>query len=658
MFKKTLGVDIRQEQSIFADKVFAVKYFLGVDITEEASVVEKLARSDELMNRVEALKKLQSFDEKHLKNALVPAILLENVNSLDMDPFELIYNYINRKTGNDDFLNASYPSGFSLAHAVSFFQSETGWDRLILKGADINVGASLPDENFEGASKEEGAKAKGITPFHVAVEAGNSDWVKRLLLLPNISIDTNATRGDGRSALFGAIEASKDAIFHSLLNYRQTQINVDLKDNLNITPLQLSIFNKRWEIAKKLIEIGVDVQHKNSYGSDAFLLSWPAGNREIINLLLKKGAKSSTKGLRGHNFVHLFALGAEKDIAIFDINEYAALLAQSAEKAEDFLHNACELTPLHYAVQYGNVNKARAIVDAFKKKKGVIEELINHNKKSDLKETPLFLAAKEGHTSVFEFLLSKKADASIPNAHGATVLEVAKKNGHNKIVKLLQSKKQKLAKDNSKKSKGKKSRKIEENFIEQCVQNQASAPRAPSYSGIVCQKVSSLSPSSCIVEQKSQNCNCSVFRGGENEYERTYIAYYTDDKLEEDCDVDPVSRCHKEDNQYDTFHNWPSQLARLVNRVKIIRDSKDGLLRKYGVLLKSGQCAKIVEGRIESKYFCDEDALLVRDKVDPYQKISKQGAFVMLFNENGEIFHRMFHKSFDQREQEKLSAFG
>jgi ankyrin repeat protein len=54
--------------------------------------------------------------------------------------------------------------------------------------------------------------------------------------------------------------------------------------------------------------------------------------------------------------------------------------------------------------------------------------------------TPLWLAARAGHTSCVKLLLEAGADASIPNRKGVTPLDVAIQRKRTEIINLLQDK--------------------------------------------------------------------------------------------------------------------------------------------------------------------------------------------------------------------------
>ena len=60
------------------------------------------------------------------------------------------------------------------------------------------------------------------------------------------------------------------------------------------------------------------------------------------------------------------------------------------------------------------------------------------NARDHRKRTPLHVAAEEGHKELIEFLLSKKADATITDLNGNTPVDLAAKRQHeDDAVKIL-----------------------------------------------------------------------------------------------------------------------------------------------------------------------------------------------------------------------------
>jgi ankyrin repeat protein len=86
--------------------------------------------------------------------------------------------------------------------------------------------------------------------------------------------------------------------------------------------------------------------------------------------------------------------------------------------------NACSFdgwTPLHLASFFGQLDAARALLDA-----GAAVAAVSHN---SLRNTPLHAAAAGKHAAIALLLLERGADPSIRDAGDATPLRIADENG-------------------------------------------------------------------------------------------------------------------------------------------------------------------------------------------------------------------------------------
>ena len=143
------------------------------------------------------------------------------------------------------------------------------------------------------------------------------------------------------------------------------------------------------EAAKKLIDNGADVRHRNKMGISPLSAAAPYGGPEIIEMLLSRGGNTN-------------------------IND------------TDYL----DRTPLNRACQ--NVNSK------------VIELLINNgafvNHRNKFGDTPLYLCAWWGRLENAKVLIEAGAELNEKTKTGITPLDVASRNGNTEMVKLLLSK--------------------------------------------------------------------------------------------------------------------------------------------------------------------------------------------------------------------------
>jgi ankyrin repeat protein len=93
-------------------------------------------------------------------------------------------------------------------------------------------------------------------------------------------------------------------------------------------------------------------------------------------------------------------------------------------------HNWLRITPLHEAARTGDLEKAKALLDAG-------ADLAARDE--HLRSTPLAWAAKFGQREMVTLLLERGAPRSLPDDPAwATPLAWAKKRGHEEIARLLQ----------------------------------------------------------------------------------------------------------------------------------------------------------------------------------------------------------------------------
>ena len=84
-----------------------------------------------------------------------------------------------------------------------------------------------------------------------------------------------------------------DIVF-KLNQYIGHYLHLDLRTNEGWTPVMFSIKNGNYEMTKLLIDLGCDINMIDNSGLNALSHACQAGNKEIIELLISKGAEFST----------------------------------------------------------------------------------------------------------------------------------------------------------------------------------------------------------------------------------------------------------------------------------------------------------------------------------------------------------------------------
>jgi ankyrin repeat protein len=92
---------------------------------------------------------------------------------------------------------------------------------------------------------------------------------------------------------------------------------------------------------------------------------------------------------------------------------------------------------LHYAAEIGDLEIIEYIINKYSSTKKQ-EDLKQHlNAMSSIGETPLMLAASQGHHEAVRLLISKGGDVNVTASNGQTALDKAAEAGFPSIVKAL-----------------------------------------------------------------------------------------------------------------------------------------------------------------------------------------------------------------------------
>ena len=224
-----------------------------------------------------------------------------------------------------------------------------------------------------------------------AVQAGRADIVDALLSMGGA--DTNTATPDGRTPLMIAAHAGHEDIVQTLLANAGTRLNV--QDARHRTALFYARFNKRAAIA---------------------------------NLLLKAiEAKLTVPKLTTNTIREFILAGIANGVIPRDTTDRRAH-PNSGYHPEEFML-VCGL--LFKAVQSGtaenNVEIVREILTA-----GAVPTRVDAHGRS-----PVYHAARKGHTSILKVLLASGGLVNITDNNGYTPLYIASQHGHAATVKLL-----------------------------------------------------------------------------------------------------------------------------------------------------------------------------------------------------------------------------
>ncbi|XP_067653211.1 serine/threonine-protein phosphatase 6 regulatory ankyrin repeat subunit B-like [Haliotis asinina] len=238
------------------------------------------------------------------------------------------------------------------------------FDVLVKNGADLSV----IDED-------------GDNILHWACRGGNVKIVT-YILMQNI-VDINC-KGDEEMTpvLIAADHGKKDAF--DILVKRGGDLSVIDEDRDNI--LHLACRGGHVKIVNYiLMQNIVDINAKNTGGETPVMLAANSGEREVFDILVRKGA----------------------DLSVIDNND------------DNILHSACG---------GGNPKIVTYIL---------MQNIVDINCKGDEEMTPVLIAAYYAKHEAFDILVKKEADLSVTDGDGDNILHLACRGGHVKIVNYI-----------------------------------------------------------------------------------------------------------------------------------------------------------------------------------------------------------------------------
>jgi len=203
---------------------------------------------------------------------------------------------------------------------------------------------------------------------------------------------------------------------------------------INNTPLMEAIIKKDYEVAKQIIESGIDVNAKNSNEETAFMMfdlsyiSIPSFGSDcdmnckiekvinVMSFLLNNGADINDKNKDGQTIFMKY------------VNHYFQITKFLIEEGANINDvNNLGKTPLFYAMQQQTCLYANAVMNYnCNKKLWFIEYLIDNGAEINImtkdKTTPLMTASQMKSDQVVEFLIKKGANIDEQDENGETAL--------------------------------------------------------------------------------------------------------------------------------------------------------------------------------------------------------------------------------------------
>ncbi len=280
---------------------------------------------------------------------------------------------------------------------------------------------------------------------HLNNEEGHVDEVKGVLEHSESYIKEK--NNDGNTPLHLAIEEGHAKVVQFLLKYCNP-LDLEVEKVAGQTPLHLAILGGHDEVVKVWLEHAeLNLKVKNKDGNTLLHLASLGGHVKVVNIMLEHRTKLDLfrRNNDGNTIFHLAAKGGHVEVV-------KVFMEDSIVKYLLHRFNNDWNTPLHLAIEEGHVNVVNTLFE-------IAGNKLHLNEKNKDENTPLHLAAEGGHDDVVTMLLegghdnvvimldskatnnvqkgANKLNLNATNKEENTPLHLAAKEGHVKIVDVM-----------------------------------------------------------------------------------------------------------------------------------------------------------------------------------------------------------------------------
>ncbi|GFS89401.1 ankyrin-3 [Nephila pilipes] len=386
---------------------------------------------------------------KNLRNHLAHNNALINI-LLDKSPLQLLLNAI--KLTKEDFSRHDMKIDKIILCDPSKLENNHTEDLLIvdnqrelfycLENGDMK---RIQDCIKKGADIY-GKDINEMTCLHYSAKAPSTDAIKFVL---QQSVDVASKDLKEQTALHTAVKYDRIKIVKYLMKRKLLSINecdIDGK-----TPLHIAAENGRNDIFKYLLKYETDITIKDNSGLSLLHTAILRRNKEMTEILLKKGGNLK-RDVSSGGFTVLHRAAEEGQISLVNM-----LINM---KVDVKCKTNFSVTPLHIASECGHLEVVKTLIlngadvnartvsgetplhrAALSGDREIIKHLLNCEAEINafnIKHySPLSYAAAVGHIIIVELLLKHIADININFNFGPTPLHIASQNGRFEIVKLL-----------------------------------------------------------------------------------------------------------------------------------------------------------------------------------------------------------------------------
>uniref|UniRef100_A0A3B5MDW7 Ankyrin repeat and death domain containing 1B n=1 Tax=Xiphophorus couchianus TaxID=32473 RepID=A0A3B5MDW7_9TELE len=200
------------------------------------------------------------------------------------------------------------------------------------------------------------------------------------------------------------------------LKYLGKSLNVNAKNVHHRTALHYAVAGKNKEATQFLLQRRVKVDQKDKYGMAPIHLAAWFGSLEILKLLVQAGAEQKVENEEGLNIMHCAAINNHTEIVEYIINDM-----QMKELNKEDQSGHC---PFALAAEHGSTEMLKILTEPY-------------NMAAMKGDTPLHLAARNGHLDAVQLLLQIFDSRDEVNMDGETALYQAADNSQEECVLAL-----------------------------------------------------------------------------------------------------------------------------------------------------------------------------------------------------------------------------
>lgn len=197
-------------------------------------------------------------------------------------------------------------------------------------------------------------------------------------------------------------------------------LNTNASNVQNRTALHYAVAGKNKEAVQLLLQRRVKVEQKDKFGVAPIHLAAWFGSLEIMQLLVQAGAELKVENEEGLNILHCAAINNHTEIVEYIVSD---LQMKELDKDNQSGHRAFAL-----AAEHGCVETLQMLIDPYNM------ATMKPNMRGD---TPLHLAARNGHLDAVQLLLQSFDTRDEVNMDGETALYQAADNSQEECVLAL-----------------------------------------------------------------------------------------------------------------------------------------------------------------------------------------------------------------------------